>query len=149
MKKAIHHQEIHRQEINHLEAKRGVVLFNHADFFEAHEVLEDLWRALSRGSPMKKHAQGLVQLAVAFHHESRGNFEGARSVLERAVRNLKGAEESFPDLDLDELRGQLAQWQDCLALDCLALDLHGRGARASITAKHPPLPKIRLRRAHR
>jgi len=94
---------------------RGLDLFNRAHFFDAHEVLEDVWRALPRTSATKKHLQGLVQLAVAFHHESRGNLRGARSVLDRALRNLTGAERSFPALDLARLRAEMADWQKYLA----------------------------------
>jgi predicted metal-dependent hydrolase len=97
---------------------RGVNLFNRAHFFEAHEVLEDVWRSLPRDVPrdqpsrrhLRLHFQGMVQLAVAFHHESKGNLVGARSVLERAMRNLKGADSSFPDLDLDRLRAESTLW---------------------------------------
>jgi hypothetical protein len=49
----------------------------------------------------------MVQLAVAFHHESTDNYVDARSVLERAVRNLNGADSSFPELDLDRLHAEL------------------------------------------
>ncbi len=90
-------------------------LFNRARFFEAHEALEDLWRAADAPSPAKKHLQGLVQLAVAFHHESRGNFHGARSVFERALRNLRGAEQSFPLLDFEAMRDELSAWQTYLS----------------------------------
>lgn len=90
---------------------RGLDLFNRAHFFDAHEVLEDVWRALPRDRPSRLHMQGIVQLAVAFHHESKGNLVGARSVLERALRNLDGADHSFPELDLDRLRADLAAWQ--------------------------------------
>src|ERR1017187_8161908 len=79
---------------------RGLKLFNRAHFFDAHEELEDAWRESPRGSSLRRHLQGLVQLAVAFHHESRTNLVGARSVLDRALRNLNGAEDSFPSLDL-------------------------------------------------
>lgn len=89
---------------------RGLELFNRAHFFDAHEVLEDVWRESAPGSS-RLHLQGLVQLAVAFHHESRDNGTGARSVLERALRNLAGAEDSFPQLDLEHLRADLANWQ--------------------------------------
>lgn len=75
---------------------RGVELFNHAHFFDAHEVLEDLWRPIPPDAPLRRHLQGMVQLAVAFHHESTGNYVGARSVLSRALRNLNGVENSFP-----------------------------------------------------
>jgi len=90
-------------------------LFNHSQFFDSHEVLEDVWRALPRDRPparrLRLHLQGVIQLAVAFHHESTGNHVGARSVLERALRNLKDADRSFPELDLDRLRAEMANWQ--------------------------------------
>ena len=95
----------------------GVSAFNRAHFFDAHEVLEDVWRALPATSAAKKHLQGLVQLAVAFHHESRGNLRGARSLLDRALWNLTGAERSFPSLDLARLRAEIADWQKHLAGD--------------------------------
>ncbi len=104
---------------NHVDFNIGLDLFNHAHFFDAHEVLEDIWRALPRDRPSRRrfrlHIQGLIQLAVAFHHESTGNHVGARSVLERALRNLKGADSSFPNLDLDQLRAELADWQEHFA----------------------------------
>ena len=91
--------------------QRGVALFNAGNFFEAHEALEDAWRASPQGSSLRRHLQGLTQLAVAFHHQSCKNVTGARSVLDRALRNLSGAEDSFPDLDLNRLRIDLADWQ--------------------------------------
>ena len=94
---------------------RGLELFNRTCFFEAHEILEDVWHTLPRTSAEKKHMQGLVQLAVAFHHESRDNLRGARSVLDRALRNLAGAETSFPALDIEQLRRDLGAWQQHLA----------------------------------
>ena len=100
----------HDQDLN-----RGLDLFNRAHFFDAHEALEDVWRTLPRTSATKKHLQGLVQLAVAFHHESRGNLRGALSVLDRALRNLTDAERSFPALDLARLHAEMADWQKHLA----------------------------------
>ena len=97
-----------------VELERGVDLFNRACFFEAHEVLEDIWRSVGREEPGRRHWQGLVQLAVAFHHQSTGNFLGACSVKERALRNLHGGEKTFPDLDLDRLRTDLTPWREFL-----------------------------------
>jgi predicted metal-dependent hydrolase len=85
------------------ELGRGLRLFNSGHFFDAHEVLEGLWRAASPDSASRLHLQGMVQLAVAFHHQSTGNVVGARSVLQRGMRNLVGADSSFPDLDLARL----------------------------------------------
>ena len=104
---------------NAADFNRGIDLFNHAHFFDAHEVLEDVWRSLPRDRPSRRrfrlHLQGMVQLAVAFHHESKGNHLGAHSVLERALRNFNGADSSFPDVDFDRLRADLAEWQKYLA----------------------------------
>src|SRR5258708_19892761 len=89
----------------------GLDLFNRTHFFDAHEVLEDVWRAAPYDQFLRRHLQGMVQLAVAFHHHSKGNYVGARSVLERAIRNLNGADSSFPELDLDRLRAELEIWK--------------------------------------
>lgn len=101
--------------LNDADLQRGLDLFNRAHFFDSHEVLEDVWRALPRDRPsyrcLRLHLQGVIQLAVAFHHESTGNRAGARSVLERALRNLKGADRSFPQIDFDQLRAEMAAWQ--------------------------------------
>jgi predicted metal-dependent hydrolase len=146
---------------NHEEMDRGLDLFNRAHFFDAHEVLEDVWRSIPRDRPsaghLRLHVQGMVQLAVAFHHQSKGNQVGARSVLERALRNLNGADSSFPELDLDRLRAELALWQrflddaeDVRAKGVTKKDkkkLDGRvvteGSRRPTT---PALPKIMRRR---
>src|SRR3977135_912650 len=129
---------------------RGLDLFNRAHFFDAHEVLEDVWRALPRDWPCRRHLQGMVQLAVAFHHESKGNHVGARSVLERAMRNISGADRSFPDLDFDRLRAELETWREHLD------NSEGPGERKwggwdvhrhdVLNSSAPALPKIMKRR---
>jgi hypothetical protein len=60
--------------------------FNAANFFEAHEVWEDLWNDLV-GAP-KQACQGLIQIAAGYHKLSIGNVLGARKLLERGVRTL-------------------------------------------------------------
>ena len=119
---------------NRSSLKHGIDLFNQAHFFDAHEVLEDVWRPSPRGSSRRRHLQGLVQLAVAFHHESRDNFIGAQSVLNRACRNLAGAEDSLPAIDFKRLRAELTDWQQHLAGSCFP----GKRSR-------PVLPCITLR----
>lgn len=105
----------------------GISLFNAAQFFEAHEVLEDVWRAAP--APERKFLQGLIQVAVALVHFSRGNQVGCRSVMERARRNLSAYPAAYGGLDLHSLRSSLDQW-------CLALD-HARPM--------PPLPRFESR----
>lgn len=92
--------------------REGVELFNRAAYFEAHEVLEDVWRAAPQ--PEKKFLQGLIQAAVALYHHSRGNTVGARSVLRRALRNLSRYPEGFGDIHSAGLLGSISDWQRAL-----------------------------------
>jgi len=92
--------------------ERGIALFNRGEFFEAHEVLEDVWRAAPAAE--RKFLQGLIQIAVALHHHSRGNSVGARSLLARAVGNLNCYPEEFAGIELAMLRGSLRAWQVAL-----------------------------------
>ena len=90
--------------------RRGIALFNSRKFFEAHEVWEDLW--LAEPEPEKTFLQGLIQLAAAFHHHSRGNSRGTQSLLAAGLGKL----ESFPDvhrgMELAKLRAQAELWEE-------------------------------------
>jgi len=90
----------------------GVSLFNRADFFDAHEVLEDIWRAAP--GPEKKFLQGLIQVAVALYHHGNGNVIGARSVLRRGYRNLSRYPEGFGGIHLAGLLSSISAWQRAL-----------------------------------
>ena len=106
---------------------RGVELFNAAEFFEAHEVLADVWRAAPE--PERKFLQGLIQVAVALHHHSRGNVVGCRSLLARAQRNLSGYPAQHGGLDVAALLIALTHWREALET--------GQSV--------PPLPKLMVR----
>jgi predicted metal-dependent hydrolase len=53
----------------------GILFFNQQDYFEAHEVWEDLWMASS--GPVRQFYKALIHAAVALHHFSNGNLRGA------------------------------------------------------------------------
>ena len=91
----------------------GIRLFNRSAFFEAHEALEDVWRAAPESE--KKFLQGLIQIAVGLHHYGTGNLVGARSLLGRAARNLARYPENFGGIQLTQLLNCLAEWQRALA----------------------------------
>lgn len=93
--------------------RRGLELFNKGEFFDAHEVLEDVWRAAPAAE--KKFLQGLIQVAVGLHHHARGNVVGARSLLARAQRNLSEYPERHGGIDLAGLRMQVGRWVGALA----------------------------------
>lgn len=92
--------------------REGIELFNRAAFFEAHESLEDVWRAAPQ--PEKKFLQGLIQVAVALYHHGNGNSVGARSVLGRALRNLSRYPEGFGGIHSAILLSAISDWQRAL-----------------------------------
>lgn len=76
-------------------------LFNDGHFFEAHEVLEDLW-IVTTGAE-RDFYKGLIQYAVAFTHLSRKNFKGARSLHKRAAGYLKRYQPETEGVDVSRL----------------------------------------------
>ena len=105
---------------------RGAALFDDQNFFEAHEVWEDLWYIES--GPDKFFAQGLVQFAVLCVHLERGNARGVRAVHQSATLRLNQAPETYRGLS----RGHIISELDRVAGPTLRLE-----------AKHfgPGLPK--------
>lgn len=91
----------------------GLDLFNRGAYFEAHEALEDLWRAAD--PPDKPFLQGLTQIAVALVHQKRGNQVGARSLLARGKANLAGYPERYLGVDVAALRAAITACEQALA----------------------------------
>jgi predicted metal-dependent hydrolase len=109
--------------------REGIDLFHDGQYFLAHEVLEVVWREAAPED--RKFFQGLIQIAVALHHHSRGNVAGCRSLLARASRNLSLFPDKHYGIELGDLIESLRSWQH-------ALD-DGRPA--------PPPPRIRFKPA--
>ena len=57
-------------------------LFNEGEYYDAHEVLEDLW--VIEVQPLKDYYKGLIQAAAAILHWERGNLSGARKLYQRS-----------------------------------------------------------------
>ena len=64
----------------------GLDLLNRGDYFEAHEAIETAWRAELGG--IRQLYQGILQVAVVYHHIIHDNNYGARKVIRRAISNL-------------------------------------------------------------
>jgi predicted metal-dependent hydrolase len=62
--------------------------FNQEQFFEAHEVLEELWLP-QRGGPQDRFYKGLIQLAGAFVHVQKNRLQPACALLRLARGNLE------------------------------------------------------------
>jgi hypothetical protein len=77
--------------------------------FEAHEVLEAVWKGPDVTTGERDLWRGLAQLAVGLTHLRRGNLTGARALLNRAADNLAGYAGTQPHgVAVDELRAWAA-----------------------------------------
>ena len=88
--------------------EQGIRDFNEGRYFEAHDVLEDLWEGYR--APDRLFVQGLIQAAVAFYHLENGNFIGARSLLQKACRKLDGYLPEYWGLSTDLLQSTLRNY---------------------------------------
>ena len=83
----------------------GIEHFNVCDFFEAHEVWEELWVEIE--GPTRKFYQGLIQVAVCLHHFGNGNIRGARKLYHTSCRYLEAYLPVHEGLDVEKLIREL------------------------------------------
>ena len=81
-----------------------LVYFNRdRDYFECHEVMEELW--LSKGSdPLYK---GLLQVAVGLFHFRANNVRGSRMMMESALKRLAPYSDDSLGIDLGRLKQEV------------------------------------------
>src|SRR5436190_15755643 len=80
---------------------QGLRVFNAEDFFESHEVWEDLWSETQ--DERKKFYQGLIQVAVALLHFGNGNLGGARKLYTSSRKYLEPYQPEYQGLDVAKL----------------------------------------------
>lgn len=83
----------------------GLRLFNAEDFFESHEVLEELWTETH--DERRKFYQGLIQAAVALLHFGNGNLGGAKKVYLTCRKYLEPYRPEFEGLNLVQFLDEL------------------------------------------
>jgi predicted metal-dependent hydrolase len=84
---------------------KGIEHFNACDFFESHEVWEEIWQEHFGDS--RKFYQGLIQAAVALHHFGNGNIRGAKKVFYGSCGYLEPYRPKHMGIDLDKFLGEL------------------------------------------
>lgn len=85
-------------------------LFNERDFYECHEVLEDLW--METIGDERPYYQGLIQTATAFYHLENGNAAGARKLFTTGLDYLKPFPDRFMGFELGAYKAMCEQWRD-------------------------------------
>lgn len=83
----------------------GIRLFNERDFFEAHEVWEDLWHDTT--GPDRRFIQGLIQAAVCVYHAINGNRTGSKRLFESGKRYMRLSGSKHRGLDIDLFWAQM------------------------------------------
>lgn len=118
--------------------QRGLKHFNNREFFEAHELWEEIW--LVEAEPEKTFLQGLIQIAAAFHHYCRGNLQGAESLLASGIVKLTRFPGHHRGLDIAGLRTSAKKWARELGngakpsrSELPTLNSHGDGGKAART----------------
>ena len=76
----------------------GIALFNDHEFFEAHEVWEDIWHE-AYGTKFEFY-QGMIQCAVALEHYRRSNPRGVVSLYDSYRRHFRDVPDTFMGLDV-------------------------------------------------
>jgi len=82
--------------------KSALQTYAEADYFEVHEILEELWRRTAGDEA--RFYQGMLQAAVALHHYCNGNFHGAKLLAERAPGKLEGLPDDYFGIDLGRFK---------------------------------------------
>ena len=87
----------------------GIAMYNRGEYYECHEILEDIWRA--EPDDVRYLYQGILQIGVAFHHLGNGNWRGARGLLTGGIEKVSRFE---PDCMGVETLKLVAQARACL-----------------------------------
>ena len=83
----------------------GVELFNRGEYFDTHEVWEELW--LDCPAAERRFYQSLSQAAVALYHWSNGNLAGATRLFHSGKRYMAPYRPAHRGLDIDDFWSQV------------------------------------------
>jgi predicted metal-dependent hydrolase len=100
--------------------------FNRRLYFEAHDVLEELWLA-QRAGPNYSFYKGLIQLAGAFVHLQKNRLRPSAALFKLADANLEKYPASHERLRVDNVRVLIRDWLEQLEAGNFELNPLGPG----------------------
>ena len=83
--------------------------FNRRLYFEAHDVLEELWLAQRHG-PNYSFYKGLIQLAGAFVHLQKNRLKPSAALFKLADANLQKYPSLHEQIRVDNVRAIISDW---------------------------------------
>ena len=100
--------------------KRGLEAIRAKRYFEAHEELEEVWRAAS--AEERDFFQGLVHVAVAWYQADRGRPVATARQLEKATRRLGPFAPAHRGVDVADVLAQVDAARERVAGGSLDLE---------------------------
>lgn len=88
--------------------------FNQGLYFEAHDVLEELWLAEGRSGANHAFHKGLIQWAGAFVHLQKGRLKPAVALFNLAAANLGRYPSPHGRLDLTAALADIGAWRQSI-----------------------------------
>lgn len=85
-------------------AKAGLAEFNRGEYYEQHELLEEVWMEEDR--PIREMYQGILQVGVAFYQIEQGNWTGSLKMFRRGLPRLRGLPEVCQGVKVGAFRRQ-------------------------------------------
>lgn len=110
--------------------------FNRQQFFEAHDVLEELWLEQGKGGSNYAFYKGLIQLAGAFVHLQKNRLRPAVALFNLAEANLRRYANPHEQLDLAVVLALIGSWRSRIS---------ERNFEVNPLAENPP-PLLRLQK---
>ena len=101
------YDEVHVQSYPR-EYLEGIRRLNAGEYFEAHEIWEEIW--LRSSGDTKLFYQTLIQAAVGMHHYVRGNMRGALGMHKNVMEKLERLPEVFMSLDLVQFKREFEEF---------------------------------------
>src|ERR1700756_2887666 len=99
---------------------RGLAAIREGRYFEAHEELEEAWRAAP--AEERDFFQGLVHVAVAWYQAGRGRSVATERQLEKAARRLRPFAPAHRGVDVAGVLAQVKTARSRVAKGSLDLD---------------------------
>lgn len=81
--------------------KKGIKSFNENQYYDAHELWEELWSDYYL--PDANFVQGLIQLSVGYFHITNRNINGANGLLNKSIKKLNPYVPECRKIDVNNL----------------------------------------------
>jgi hypothetical protein len=100
-------QIIERHMEKDIAVRRAVQLFNDEKYWQAHEVLEYVWKNTT--GTEKDILNGIILVAAAFVHYQKDEHDVCISILERAIKKLDRASGIYHGIDINRIANMISK----------------------------------------